>query len=203
MNADPTPQKRALRAELRARRRDLTQKERAAATAGLTDGLIALIRRLGVRSISCYLSTTDEPDTRPFVNWARAEGLRVLFPITRADGLLDWTTATDEEEEVVGLFGMPEPVGDLLGPIAINDVDLILVPAAAVDSHGMRLGWGRGYYDKTLGSMERCPPVYGVLFDSEVLPEVPHERHDQCVDGVVTPTRTVEFSTRDRHHRRI
>ncbi len=203
MNADPGPQKRALRAELRARRRDLTQKERAAATVGLTDGLIALVGRLGVRSVSCYLSRTDEPDTRPFVNWARAEGLRVLFPITRADGLLDWTTANDDDEEVVGLFGMPEPVGELLGPIAINDVDLILVPAAAVDAHGMRLGWGRGYYDKTLGSMERCPPVYGVLFDAELVAEVPHERHDQCVDGVVTPSRTVEFSTRDRHHRRI
>ena len=58
--------------------------------------------------------------------------------------------------------GMPEPVGDLLGPIAINDVDLIVIPAAAVDATGMRMGWGRGYFDKTLGSMEKCPPVYAV-----------------------------------------
>ena len=67
----------------------------------------------------------------------------------------------------------------------------------------MRLGWGRGYYDKTLGSMERCPPVYGVLFDSELVDEVPRERHDQALDGVVTPTRTVEFSTRSARRRRI
>jgi 5-formyltetrahydrofolate cyclo-ligase len=127
----------------------------------------------------------------------------VLFPITRVDGLLDWTTATDDEEETVGVFGSPEPVGELLGPIAINDVDLILVPAASVDASGMRLGWGRGYYDKTLGSMERCPPVYGVIFDSELVDEVPRERHDQAIDGVVTPTRTVEFSTRSARRRRI
>ncbi|MFD1721424.1 5-formyltetrahydrofolate cyclo-ligase [Amnibacterium endophyticum] len=203
MTADPTPQKRALRAELRERRRNLTQTERTEAADGLTAGLVALVERLGVRTLSCYLSTVDEPNTRPFVNWAREQGLRVLFPITRADGLLDWTTATDQDEEVVGLFGMPEAVGELLGPIAINEADLILVPAAAVDSGGMRLGWGRGYYDKTLGSMERCPPVYGVLFDSELLDEVPAERHDQRVDGVVTPARTVEFAARDRHHRRI
>jgi 5-formyltetrahydrofolate cyclo-ligase len=200
---DLAPQKRALRAELRERRRNLTRDERAAATEGLTAQLLALTSRLGVHSVSCYLSAVDEPNTRPFVNRARASGLRVLFPITRSDGLLDWTTATDDEEEVVGLFGTPEPVGELLGPIAINDVDLILVPAAAVDAGGMRLGWGRGYYDKTLGSMERCPPVYGVLFDSELVDEVPRERHDQAIDGVVTPTRIVEFDTRSPRRRRI
>ena len=89
---------------------------------------------------------------------------------------------------------MPEAVGELLGPIAINDVDLILVPAAAVDATGMRMGWGRGYFDKTLGSMERCPPVYAVLFDGELVDEVPRERHDQPVDGAVTPTRIVQFT---------
>jgi 5-formyltetrahydrofolate cyclo-ligase len=200
---DLAPRKRALRAELREQRRNRTRDERAAATAGITERLAALTTDLGARSVSCYLSAVDEPDTRPYVNWARAAGVRVLFPITRSDGLLDWTTATDAEEEVLGLFGTPEPVGELLGPIAINDVDLIVVPAASVDRTGMRLGWGRGYYDKTLGSMERCPPVYAVLFDSELVDEVPRERHDQAVDGVVTPTRTVEFSTRSARRRRI
>jgi 5-formyltetrahydrofolate cyclo-ligase len=200
---DLAPQKRALRAELRERRRNLTRDERSAASEGFTEQLVALTQRLGARNVSCYLSAIDEPDTRPFVNWARSSGVRVLFPVTRTDGLLDWTTATEDEEETVGLFGTPEPVGELLGPIAINDVDLIIVPAAAVDASGMRLGWGRGYYDKTLGSMERCPPVYGVLFDSELVDEVPRERHDQAIDGVVTPTRTVEFSTRSPRRRRI
>ena len=61
------------------------------------------------------------------------------------------------ESETEGLFGLPEPVGDLLGPIAINDVDLILVPAAAVDATGMRMGWGRGYFDMhTLEEINRA-----------------------------------------------
>lgn len=195
--------KRALRAELRERRRNLTGPERSRAAAGLTERLTVLTRGLGARSVACYLSSVDEPDTRPYLNWARTEGLRVLFPISRADGLLDWTAATPDEQETIGLFGMPEPLGELLGPIAINDVDLILVPAASVDSTGMRLGWGRGYFDKTLGSMEQCPPVYAVVFDSEVVDTVPSERHDQRVDGVVTPTRTLQFATRTARRRRI
>ena len=203
MGADPTHQKRALRAELRERRRNRTAPERQRATDGFTQRLSELTERVGARSVSCYLSAADEPNTRPYVNWAKEHGIRVLFPISREDGLLDWTTATPGEEEYIGLYGMPEPVGEALGPIAINDVDLIIVPAAAVDASGMRLGWGRGYYDKTLGSMERCPPVYGVVFDSEFVDEVPRERHDQALDGVITPTRTVEFSTRSARRRRI
>lgn len=185
--------KRALRAELRERRQNLTSTERQAATAGITRNLVDLTTDLSARSVACYLSTTIEPDTRPYVNWAVAQGLRVLLPVSREDGLLDWTTG-DGESETEGLFGMPEAVGELLGPIAINDVDLILVPAAAVDASGMRMGWGRGYFDKTLGSMEKCPPVYAVVFDGELVDEVPRERHDQPVDGAVTPTRIVQFT---------
>ena len=185
--------KRALRAELRERRQNLTTTERQGATAGITRNLVDLVTDLSARSVAAYLSTTTEPDTRPFLNWAHTQGLRVLLPISREDGLLDWTTG-DGESEIEGLYGLPEPVGDLLGPIAINDVDLILVPAAAVDATGMRMGWGRGYFDKTLGSMEKCPPVYAVLFDGEVVDEVPRERHDQPVDGAVTPTRIVQFT---------
>jgi len=203
MAGDETTRKRAIRADLRERRRMRTAVERVAATEGLTARLIELSDRLGARSVACYLSALDEPNTRPFVNHERASGVRVLFPVSRQDGLLDWTAATDEEEEHIGLFGMPEPLGELLGPIAINDVDLIVVPAAAVDRQGMRLGWGRGYFDRTLGSMERCPPVYAVVFDGEFVDEVPRERHDQAVDGVVTPTRTVEFATRTPRRRRI
>ena len=70
----------------------------------------------------------------------------------------------------------------------------MIIPAAAVDSEGTRLGWGRGYFDKTIGSMERCPPVYAVTYDSEVLDSLPRELHDQPVTGVVTPTRTLHLS---------
>ncbi|MEI5584474.1 MULTISPECIES: 5-formyltetrahydrofolate cyclo-ligase [unclassified Agromyces] len=192
MADDPTVVKRILRAELRERRQNMPAHERELATGRLTARLQELIGSTGAQSFSCYLSMPTEPDTRPFVDWAEASGLRVLFPVTREDGLLDWTVG-EEETEVTGLHGVPRPEGELLGPMAINDVDLILVPAAAVDATGMRLGWGRGYFDKTLGSMGKCPPVYAIVFDGEFVEEVPREVHDQPVDGVVTPTRIVAF----------
>jgi 5-formyltetrahydrofolate cyclo-ligase len=184
--------KRALRAELRERRRTLTSTERANATNAFTTNLIDLTTRQRATTVACYLSAQSEPNTRPYLNWAFGNGIRTLFPITREDGLLDWAVG-DGESEVEGLFGMPEPVGELLSPMAINDADLIIVPAAAIDRTGMRMGWGRGYFDKTLGSMQKCPPVYAVIYDDELLDSVPSEVHDQPVDGVVTPTRILTF----------
>jgi 5-formyltetrahydrofolate cyclo-ligase len=186
--------KRALRADLRERRQLLSDQAREAAEAGIHAQLDALVAEHGARSISCFLSTPAEPGTRSFVADAVARGIRVLLPVTRADGLLDWAVATPEGDIAEGMYGLPEPVGELLGPIAVNDVDLLVIPAAAVDQSGMRLGWGRGFFDKTLGSMERCPPVYAVVYDSEVLDELPSDVHDQPVTGVVTPTRTITLA---------
>lgn len=194
MTGDVGHQKRALRAELRERRRISTSSERSSADERITSNLVALTRERGARSISAYLSTSDEPDTRPFIDWAHAEGIRVLLPVSREDGLLDWAPY-DGEEEDEDAHGMPTPTSELLGPIAINDVDLIIVPAASVDRTGMRMGWGRGYFDKTLGSMERCPPVYAVIFDNEFVESVPREVHDQKVNGVVTPSGITTFSS--------
>ncbi|MEO7122285.1 MAG: 5-formyltetrahydrofolate cyclo-ligase, partial [Lacisediminihabitans sp.] len=189
MNGDEGHQKRALRAELRERRRTMTTLERENATERFTEHLIQLTKQAGARSVAAYLPTIVEPNVRGFLRWAENEGLRVLTPVTRDDGLLDWVVSTGDETE--GQFGWPEPVGELLGPIAINDVDLIFVPAASVDRTGMRMGWGRGYYDRTLGSMEKCPPVYAVIFDSELVDSVPSEVHDKRVNGVVTPNAIV------------
>jgi len=194
MSSEAEQQKRALRAELRERRQLLSDAQREAAASGIATQLDALVKEHGARSVSCFLSTRTEPETRIFVRDAVARGIRVLLPITRADGLLDWAVADDTEETSEGLHGLPEPTGEVLGPIAVNDVDLMIIPAAAIDRTGTRLGWGRGYFDKTIGSMEKCPPVYAVIYDSEVLDSLPREVHDQPVDGIVTPTQTITLS---------
>ncbi|QPZ37346.1 5-formyltetrahydrofolate cyclo-ligase [Paramicrobacterium chengjingii] len=193
MPSAPENEKSELRARLRHRRKHLTTAEAHEAGQGLQQNLGVLVTRLGALSVSCYLSTPTEPSTRPFIDWALASGIRILFPISRDDGLLDWA-AGGQGGETTGLWGISEPDGERLGPLAVSEVDLIIVPASAVDAQGTRLGWGRGYFDKTLSSLEKRPPVYAVVFDNEVLPEVPKEAHDQPVNGVVTPCRILDFS---------
>jgi 5-formyltetrahydrofolate cyclo-ligase len=185
MSAGVDNEKRALRAQIRERRRTTPAAQRERATVAVTEHLTQLAE--GIQSMAAYLSTPEEPNTRAFLGWACERGIRVLVPYSREDGLLDWAPY-DGKEEAEDSLGMPVPTTELLGPIAINDVDLIIVPAAAVHRCGMRMGWGRGYFDKTLGSMDRRPPVYAVIFDSELLDAVPSDVHDQRVDGVVTPS---------------
>ncbi|OII10260.1 5-formyltetrahydrofolate cyclo-ligase [Curtobacterium sp. MCBA15_009] len=192
MTADLGNEKRALRADLRQRRRTRTTTERATESTALTATLQRFVEERQVTSLALYLSAPDEPDVRPFLNWACERGVRVLLPITREDGLLDWAVS-DGESEAEGIAGVPEVVGEVLSPLAINDVDAILAPAAAVGHDGVRMGWGRGYYDKTLGSMANRPPVYAVIFDAEYLDEVPREPHDEPVDGIITPSRILTF----------
>jgi 5-formyltetrahydrofolate cyclo-ligase len=193
MSDHPENRKRALRAELRGRRRIRTATEREAAETALTQQLVQLTSDLDATFIAAYLSTPDEPGTRDFLRWADSHGIRILLPVSREDGLLDWAPYDGEDEEQ-DILGMPTPTSELLGPIAINGVDLLLVPAACVARDGMRLGWGRGYFDKTLGSMEGGPPVYAVIYDDELVDAVPTEPHDMPVDGVVTPGGIVSFS---------
>jgi len=183
----------AIRAEARARRRIMTQDERAAGNRGISSELIALARELDARKIGCYLSTIDEPPTREFIDWAIESDREVLIPVSREDGLLDWALV-DRGDEQVDFLGMPIPTSELLGPIAVDSVDLLIIPASQVDVRGARMGWGRGYFDRMLGSMAHRPPVFAVVYDHEVVDEVPVEAHDQSVDGVVTPSGTRRFS---------
>ena len=192
MHTDVDAQKRALRAEFRERRRNLTAAERAQSQTGLTAGLITLLTELNARSCSAYLPTTDEPDICGFLDWARQRDVRVLVPRSRDDGLLDWGELSDSALEQ-GKFGIAEPTGERLSPLAVNDVDVMIVPASSVDRRGMRLGWGRGYFDRTLGSMAVRPPVYAVIYDHEFVDELPSDAHDQAVDGVITPSQILRL----------
>lgn len=181
---DATAAKRALRQQIRASRAARGADGAAALAPAIAAEAIALAAERGATTVATYLSLPDEPDTRGFLAWALEHDVRVLLPVVRSDGLLDWAPFDGRESE--GAFGLPEPAGAPLPPQVLGDVDLILVPAAAADIRGTRLGWGRGFFDKALSSLAHCPPVFAVLFDDEVVDAVPHEAHDQPVGGVIT-----------------
>ncbi len=190
---DSATAKRALRGEIRGRRASLTDAQRSAAAEGITRTLINATPETRPLTVVCYLSTADEPNTRPYIAWAIEHDVRVLLPISRQDGRLDWVDGRGEGE-APGLFGIAERSGDILGPDVLDEVDLFVVPAAAVDRTGMRMGWGRGYFDRTLGLLTRHPRVIAVVFDEDVYDSVPREPHDRPVDAAATPSGLLDFS---------
>ena len=99
--------KRAYRAEVRERRRNISTSQRASWAQTLTENLQQLVQAEQCSKVSCYLPTLDEPDTRAFVRWAHDSGIQVLLPISREDGLLDYATGVDT---LVLLPGIAAPI---------------------------------------------------------------------------------------------
>jgi 5-formyltetrahydrofolate cyclo-ligase len=88
------------------------------------------------------------------------------------------------------------PAGERLGPDAVTEADVVLLPGLAVDGRGMRLGRGGGSYDRVLARLERAgarPALLVLLYDAEVVAHVPEEPHDRPVDAVVTPSGVRRF----------
>ncbi len=151
---------------------------------GIQINLVEICQLHAVQKICCYLPYGDEPDTELFIDWALDSGIEVLLPIAREDGSLDWIIY--EGERALGIFGFEEGSG---ANASLDALDLVIAPALAVGRNGYRLGQGKGFYDRFLNSVD--VPCVAVVFDEEVLDVVPHEPHDQVVDSVVTPTRTI------------
>lgn len=182
-------QKRALRADLKARRAGREYDPELAGT--LCVQMAELCLRNGATKVACYLAFGDEPDTELFIDWAIETEIEVLLPIAHQDGSLTWVVF--EGETSTGIFGFAEPVG---APTSLAKVDLIFVPAMAADERGQRLGKGKGYYDRALAELEEIAPVIAVVFDDELLENVPTEDHDHPVDAIVTPSSTSLISDR-------
>lgn len=189
---DTAELKQALRASIRAARIAMDEDQRTKSRTGLTARLSELVRSQSARSLSCFLPMPSEPDTRPFLEWAQQQGINTLLPSSQPDGQLGWILSSGTGT-VRGAHGVDEPLGEILGPDAVDSVDLMLIPAAAIDRHGNRLGWGRGYFDRALARLDGRAPVFAVIHDQELLDSVPAEPHDVSITGVVTPLRTVWF----------
>lgn len=167
--------------------RKLVLANRPQSSLGLTENLIQLIKTLAPKTIASYQPLRTEPDVSEFNDWALLEGLEIVFPRVVEDSL---EFASGDLE--AGQFGINSPTGK---KIPVEEIDLVLVPALAVDRDGNRLGKGRGFYDRVLGGLT-CPK-FAVVFDSEVFDSIPSEMHDQKLSGAVTPAALLEFSSPD------
>jgi 5-formyltetrahydrofolate cyclo-ligase len=182
---EPGAGKSALRERSLERRRARPEPERAAAAAAVA---VALLRGLaGVRAFAAYVPEETEPGYGRLPAVYTQLGARVLLPVVPAHGSeLAW--AVDTGRLAPGRFGLLEPVGPRLGPTAIGTADVVVVPALAVSRDGVRLGRGGGYYDRALRHARAGALVVAVVFDDELVDELPAEPHDHRVNAVVTPS---------------
>ena len=132
------------------------------------------------KTIGCFISFGDEPGTNLFLKHCQLdETIKLYVPRVSGDEL-EWVLF--DENQVRHPLGMNEPVG----PAEIlSDLDLLVVPAMALDASGRRLGRGRGYYDRELAKLSP-KTVVGLVHSDEFLGDIPTDLHDRPVDFICT-----------------
>jgi 5-formyltetrahydrofolate cyclo-ligase len=138
--------------------------------------------------VMLFASFQSEVETHHMIRRALAEGKRVVLPKVRGKHLELLEIANFDHDVSPGAWGIPEP--DRGTPADLGEIDLIVVPGAAFDGAGNRVGYGGGFYDRLL-------PVYrgrtvALAFELQIVPAVPVDPHDVPVAKIVTEQRVIE-----------
>lgn len=139
-------------------------------------------------TIGLYHATAHEAPAAGYARFFHERGHRIALPRFSHRGaameFAAWTDPYDEDDCVVGPFGLMQP--DAVAEILVPDV--LFVPLLGFSEDGARLGQGGGHYDRWLAAHPGISAI-GLAWDVQCVPFLPREAHDQPLAAVVTPTR--------------
>jgi len=144
--------------------------------------------------VAGYWPIGDEIDCRPLMDRLAMLGCALALPVVTAAGQpLDFRRWSPGEELAKGAFATRHPIE--AAAVAVPNV--LLLPLLAFDDQGFRLGYGGGYYDRTLDLLRARAQVrvIGLAYASQRVAAVPHDRHDQRLDGVATEDGLIVMET--------
>ncbi len=177
--------KAVVRAEALSRRAALVPADHHRAAAALAGAIDALGLRAGV-TVAGFHPIRGEIDPRPMMMVLADRGFPLALPALVDDETMVFRRWAPGEALITGRFGLSEPPPH--ADIAVPDV--ILVPLAAFDRHGNRVGYGKGFYDRALARLDQAVPpgprAIGLAFSVQAVDEVPAEPHDRPLDGILT-----------------
>ena len=181
-------EKAELRAFVRLTRAARSTDELVSASVAFEEFLVHLADQYEWSRIAAFIPTPTEPPIARGLNTLVQAGVSVIVPISAADGLMNWVQLGPDTiwSTTKDSMGMPIPsTGTNASP---TELDAVLIPAAAVDRDGNRLGWGKGFYDRFLASIDEKPLLIAVVFDTDCVVEVPTDEHDAPVGAILTET---------------
>ena len=194
-------ERRSLRQRIRAERRALPPAMRATADRTIAASILRLEVFRSARRIAVFLAFDGEPALTRIIEAAARAGKRVYAPvITRSR--MRFAELDLSAQLGTNFFGILEP--DHPRRIDPRKLDLVLTPLVAFDDHGVRIGVGRGYFDRCFRFLRtrqtwRRPKLLGVAYEVQHVPEIVPEPWDVPLWGAVTETRVRRFM---RGHRR-
>jgi 5-formyltetrahydrofolate cyclo-ligase len=174
--------RKAERARLIAARLELSAEYRSARTSAMADEMDRLIRFEPGMTVSVYWPIRAEPDLRPWMHAKWRAGIRIALPVAVALGeplvFREWRP---DARLARGLWNIPYPAD---GAEVIPGV--VLAPVVGFDSAGYRLGYGGGFFDRTLARMTAKPLVVGLGYPEASIPTIFPQPHDIPMTRIVT-----------------
>ena len=143
-------------------------------------------------TVFCFVGTGWEIDTRPILTRALADGKRLCVPLCTGPGIMELRQITSLSQLSPGAYGLPEPPPDT-PQVAVDAVDLAVLPCMGCNHLGHRLGRGGGYYDRFL-SVYRSAAVL-MCRERLIREEIPLEPHDMPIPWVLTERGLYEDGT--------
>jgi 5-formyltetrahydrofolate cyclo-ligase len=147
--------------------------------------------------VSTYLYIGSEVRTASILDWLLSNGKRVIVPVTdRLNRRLIFCEIKSPEQELTkGTFGILEPKPEFRRPLPLEQADVILVPGVAWDLRGYRIGYGAGYYDRSINSMRKFLPKIGLSYEFQIVKRIPNGRFDRKVNKLVTERRIINTNS--------
>lgn len=176
--------KKQLRLEALARRDALSDEYRVEASLKLGDMADAVSVQPG-EIVSGFFPIRSEMDIRPLLFALSAKGARLCLPVILDKQNIAFRELTRTAPLVDTGFGTVGPGPDA----AVLEPDVMLVPMAAFDDRGHRIGYGAGYYDRYIAGLQtagRPPRLTGIAFDCQEVARVPDEGHDIALPRILT-----------------
>jgi 5-formyltetrahydrofolate cyclo-ligase len=184
--------KRAVRERIIALRDALPRRQREAAGVAVRRLFHAHVAPAAGSTVSAFWPSKGEIDVLPLLRDLHDRGHRCALPVVVARRTpLVFRRWTPETELVPGNFGIPVPPETA----EIAEPELLLVPLLGFDRAGHRLGWGGGFYDRTLAKLraDRRVTAVGVAFAAQEVDRVPHGPDDQPLDWVITEREAIRI----------
>lgn len=134
--------------------------------------------------IMFYISFGGEVDTQKMIKEAQNLGKTVVVPVCAKNRIIKACVLEDNAKLQKGPYGILEPVARKRIPL--KNLDAVIVPGLAFDKKGMRLGRGKGYYDRFLNTLPERVMSIGLAFRFQILPSVPSLSHDMGVNRIIS-----------------
>lgn len=153
----------------------------------IEERLFSLAEFMSAHAVLFFASFRSEVETGTMIRRALASGKRIILPKVKGKKLELFEIKNFDKDVSPCIWGIPEPQES--APVTLDQIDVIVVPGAAFDEHGNRLGYGAGFYDKLLSEFTKL--TIAVAFEEQIVPKIPTDPHDVPVRKIVTEKRVI------------